>query len=64
MEDNGNSPATKGDLADLKAELKGDIADVLEAIRHLEASLLTAFQYYADRNNQRVFELRRERNAA
>jgi hypothetical protein len=53
MEDNGNSPATKGDLA-----------DVLGAIRHLEASLLTAFQYYADRNNQRVFELRRERNAA
>jgi len=28
MDDNRNAPATKGDIADVKAELKGDIADV------------------------------------
>ena len=53
MNDNErNAPATKGDIADLK----GEIADLLEALRGVETKLLSAFYAYAKTNDKRVLE--------
>jgi hypothetical protein len=47
--DDRNAPATKG-----------DIADIMEALRDIETKLLNAFYGYAKSNDKRVLENRRE----
>jgi hypothetical protein len=46
MENDRNAPATKG-----------DILDVLEAVRDIETKLLSAFYGYAKSNDKRVLEV-------
>jgi len=45
MDDDRNSPATRG-----------DVADVLEAVRDIETKLLNAFYGYAKSNDARVLQ--------
>ena len=57
--ENGNAPATKADLLQVRNELKNEVAmlrsemshqydDVKEAIEHVETKLLTAFYAFAE----------------
>src|ERR1035437_9820620 len=70
--DNGNEPATKQDLADVRIELKQDFADVrselkadmqamedrlIEAFRDSQTELLKAFYSFTESNRQRVSQL-------
>jgi len=63
--DNGNEPATKQDIAQLRSETKQDIAqlrsemqhqydDLKETLRDNETRLLQAFYTYAESNQKRV----------
>ena len=70
--DNGNEPATKQDLADVRIELKQDFADVrselkadmramedrlIAAFRDSRTDLLNAFYRFTESNSLRVSQL-------
>ena len=68
MEVDRNAPATKGDIADLRAEMKGDIADLraemkamedrlIEAFRDAQTELLKAFYSFTGSNHQRLSQV-------
>ncbi len=52
MDDNRNAPATKGDLAALKAELKADLAEredrLTEVMRDVQTELLKSFSGFME----------------
>jgi len=62
MDNDRNTPATKGDLLDLKADLKEELRAemkamedrLVEAFRDGQTELLKAFYNYAQNNDERV----------
>jgi hypothetical protein len=52
-----NAPATKGDIAQLRAEIGHQYNDLVERIADSQPALLKAFYGYAEGNNKRVAEL-------
>jgi hypothetical protein len=62
MDNDRNAPATKGDLQDLKQELKIDLSGemkamedrLVEAFRDGQTELLKAFYSYAQSNDEHV----------
>jgi DNA repair exonuclease SbcCD ATPase subunit len=68
MNDDRNAPATKGDIEDLRAELKADLGDLradiratesrlVENFRDIQTELLKAFYSFTESNRQRVAQL-------
>jgi hypothetical protein len=66
--DNGHEPATKQDLAEVRQELRQDMAilrsemnhqfdDLKEAFRDTQTELLKAFYSFTESNRQRVTQL-------
>jgi hypothetical protein len=54
MENDRNTPATKGDLEDLEARI---VDRLTEAIRDAQTEVLKAFYGFAESNRQRVTQL-------
>ena len=56
MED-GNEPATKQDLAEVRTELRAMEGRLIEAFRDSQTELLKAFYTFTESNRQRVGQL-------
>jgi hypothetical protein len=54
MENDRNAPATKGDVQDLRAEMKAMEDRLVEAFRDGQTELLKAFYHYAQTNDERA----------
>jgi peptidoglycan hydrolase CwlO-like protein len=54
MDSDRNAPATKGDVQDLRAEVKAMEDRLVEAFRDGQTELLKAFYNYAQSNDERV----------
>ena len=52
--ENGHEPATKQDIAQLRAEMQHQYDDLKETLRDSETKLLQAFYTYAESNQKRV----------
>jgi hypothetical protein len=61
MATNGNEPATKADLAQLRDEIHGDMGklrdELIERLRDTETKLLTAFYAFAETNQKRMAQM-------
>jgi len=61
--ENGDQPATKQDLVELRSELKGDMAAMrealVEAMHDTETRLLTAFYGWAQGTQKHLWDLDR-----
>ena len=55
--DNGNEPATKQDIAELRAEMKAMEDRLVEAYRDSQTELLKAFYSFTESNRHRVAQL-------
>ena len=58
--DDKNAPATKGDLSDLKVELKGDIAGLNEKIEVLRSEVSEKIEVLRSEVSQKIEVLRSE----
>jgi chromosome segregation ATPase len=58
--ENGNEPATKADLAHLRAEMNHQYDDLKETLRDSETRLLQAFYGYAESNRKRIGQVEAE----
>jgi hypothetical protein len=54
--ENGNQPATKQDIADIRAEMKAMEDRLIAAFRESQAELPKAFHTFTESNRQRVSE--------
>ena len=54
MDNDRNAPATKGDVQDLRTELKAIEDRLVEAFRDGQTELLKAFYNYAQTNDERA----------
>jgi len=61
MDDSRNTPATKGDIEDLRAELQAEMKAmeerIVEAFRDAQTEVLKAFYSFASSNDQRVAQI-------
>lgn len=61
MDIDRNAPATKGDIADLRADLRGEMKSMedrlVEAVRDNQTELLKVFYSFTESNRQRVAQL-------
>jgi hypothetical protein len=55
--ENGNQPATKQDLAEVRTEMKAMEDRLIEAFRDSQTELLKAFYSFTESNRQRVGQL-------
>jgi hypothetical protein len=55
--ENGNQPATKQDLAEIRIEMKAMEDRLIEAFRDSQTELLKAFYSFTESNRQRVSQL-------
>jgi len=55
--ENGNQPATKQDLAEVRIEMKAMEDRLIEAFRDSQTELLKAFYSFTESNRQRVSQL-------
>jgi hypothetical protein len=55
--ENGNQPATKHDLAEVRTEMKAMEDRLIEAFRDSQTELLKAFYSFTESNRQRVSQL-------
>jgi hypothetical protein len=55
--ENGNQPATKQDLAEVRTEMKAMEDRLIEAFRDSQTELLKAFYSFTESNRQRVSQL-------
>ena len=55
--ENGNLPATKQDLAEVRTEMKAMEDRLIEAFRDSQTELLKAFYSFTESNRQRVSQL-------
>jgi hypothetical protein len=53
--DNGNEPATKQDVAEVRTEMRGD--RLIKAVRDSRTELLKAFYSFAESNHCRLVQL-------
>ncbi len=52
--DNGNEPATKGDIQQLRSEFQHGFDELKESMRDGQTELLRAFYSYTQSNNERL----------
>lgn len=52
--DNGNEPATKGDIQQLRSEFHHEFDELRETMRDVQTEMLRAFYSYAQTNDERV----------
>jgi phage shock protein A len=55
--ENGNQPATKQDLAEVRTEMKAMEDRLIEAFRDSQTELLKAFYSFTESNRQRVSQV-------
>ena len=55
--DNGNEPATKLDIAEIRTEMRAMEDRLIEAFRDSQTELLKAFYSFTESNRQRVAQL-------
>ena len=55
--ENGNQPATKQDIAEVRIEMKAMEDRLIEAFRDSQTELLKAFYSFTESNRQRVSQL-------
>ena len=55
--ENGNQPATKHDLAEVRTEMKAMEDRLIEAFRDSQTELLKAFYSFTESNRQRVSQV-------
>jgi phage shock protein A len=67
MDNDRNSPATKGDISDVREELRADMKAMedrlVEAFRDNQTELLKAFYSFGESNRQRVAQLEGNQSA-
>lgn len=57
MDNDRNAPATRGDLADVRADMKAMEDRLVETFRDAQTELLKAFYSFAESNRQRFAQL-------